>query len=248
MDLLRDYGSESSSEDENKLTDVQVVSSWHGTTSKGAEIVPLKKANSGTFIRSVSHVPGNWAGHIFCETPCCEEWQQEMADSVLRFQQYLHGIGFQGKELFSHTDGQIHLSLSRPFSLQLSMIESFIKQLRSRVTHLPGSTARVRPSSEEILINDDKTRSFWSWPVEANDTLLALVEEIDTVLNMYDQPPYYDPPKFHISVASVFGNISTSLTDASSQSTSCKGVPFYLPIHTICCTFGTTKEYKINLL
>ena len=83
-----------------------------------------------------------------------------------------------------------------------------------------------------------------------NPTLLAIVEEINAVLISYKQTPYYDPPLFHISVASVVGNLLLKATDNKEVDDKKKTVGSAhkaLRVDQIHCTFGTTKHYSITL-
>ena len=60
---------------------------------------------------------------------------------------------------------------------------------------------------EIVLLNEEKSRSFWCWKVYPNATLLRLVGHVDSVLKSYNQPLYYRPAHFHVSTASYPGNI-----------------------------------------
>ncbi|OEU19760.1 hypothetical protein FRACYDRAFT_268083 [Fragilariopsis cylindrus CCMP1102] len=66
---------------------------------------------------------------------------------------------------------------------------------------------------EIVLMNDEKTRSFWCWNVYPNATLRRLLAHVDAVLKTYNQPIYYRPARFHVSVASFPGNILEKLAD-----------------------------------
>ena len=280
MDLLQDYGSENSSSDEEGPPPPASVTSIHDDDDnrsqpnkkrknrKAIEIVSFQNVSPSTiFVRSVPHIPGNWAGHLFCPVPNDSSgWHTDiMTESVLRFQQHLENdFGeFGGTQIISHVPPNennartlptiipMHLSLSRPFALQLSSLESFVTKLQQRLQHLPATTLRVHPTAERILVNDDRTRSFWTWPVDANPTLMAILEEIDAVLQAYKQPTYYDPPLFHISLASVVGDleaISTKNIQNSSPKPSTANKSLYMTVNQIHCTFGTTKHYKMDLL
>lgn len=235
MDLIGDYGSDD--EDRNNS---------HTTKAKKRliEIVPSLQVPYDTFVRSVPHTAGNWTGHVYCTIPQVA-WTECMEESVRRFQEHLQqDCSFSDLQLISHLDQEIHMSLSRPFVLQLSSISSFVDKLRKRLTQLPSTTLKVNANKEKILVNDEKTRSFWTWPMDANPILLAIVEEINAVLHSYNQPPYYDPPIFHISLASVVGELKTKIKGTSTI----KAIaPRALRVHQIHCSFGKTKHFSFDL-
>lgn len=181
----------------------------------------------------------------------------------------------------------LHLSLSKQFSLQVAQIESFVRQLSNLVGQEHVTSLHIdSPSASElrslwkngridqmILLNDEKTRSFFCWEVHPNATLKRIVTHIDTVMKSYKQPVYYQPAKFHVSVASFPGNLLEQLdsinndaasvpkettassrvpeddedddSSSSSESTSCESC--FIPVRELHCTMGTTKEYLIRL-
>lgn len=70
---------------------------------------------------------------------------------------------------------------------------------------------------DAVLLNDEKTRSFLCWKVRPNATLRRIVAHVDNLMKSYNQPVYYEPAKFHISIASFPGNIAESLAAYSSE-------------------------------
>jgi len=150
----------------------------------------------------------------------------------------------------------IHVSLSRPFALQLPSMESFVEKLQSRLQHFPPLTLAFRPSHARVLVNDSGTRSFWVWPMDTTTAtttstqLLAMVQEINAVLGMYNQPPYYDPPIFHISLASVVGNVLEKNPQEPPPAAAVDEEEplFRMRLTQIHCDFGGNQRlYKINL-
>lgn len=61
-----------------------------------------------------------------------------------------------------------------------------------------------------LLVNDEKTRSFLTVGVGVgcDERLRRLVASVDAVLERYRQPTYYADPKFHVSVASLRGDVA----------------------------------------
>jgi Uncharacterised conserved protein len=134
------------------------------------------------------------------------------------------------------------LSLSRPFYLQEASIESFVSILRDRLQYQQAFSLKV-PNQGMCLVNEDRNRSFWALPVETSDDLVATVHAVNEALQHFNQLTYYDPPLFHVSVASVPLLLPELSTFKDSQ---CHGSN-QLPVRSICCTFGSTKDIEIPL-
>jgi hypothetical protein len=100
--------------------------------------------------------------------------------------------------------------MSKYFSLQVPQIDTFARRLADlvRQEHYMNLFVDI---DEIVLMNDEKTRSFWCWNVYPNATLRRLLAHVDTVLKLYNQPIYYQPARFHVSVASFPGNILEKL-------------------------------------
>jgi hypothetical protein len=238
-------------------------------------IVSDREAQSQSlFVRAQPHVRGNWAGHVFVRIPISSSsttsttgtaapsdssdsssvsadeseadssWQSAVNESVAMFRDDLERAGYTGT-LVPHE--HCHLSLSRPFYLQVASIDSFIQKLTERLQLCPVTTVRILASNNykykdgddddddkssksnkqkqqsNILVNDDQTRSFWTWPVlhqqQSNAALLQIVQAVNAVLKIYNQPVYYDPPHFHVSLASFVSSASAS-TQSSTTNTS----------------------------
>jgi hypothetical protein len=171
--------------------------------------------NKTLFVRSQPHVPGNWAGHVFVKlaphaSSSAAVWQEAEAKGLDRIRNRLES-SYNGSScvVVVHEPMNWHVSLSRPFYLQAAFIDSFVKELgQSLATSAVATsrTVRILPHECTLLVNDDKTRSFWVWPVQPS--LEDLVRIVDRVLLLYKQPTYYQPAHFHISVASVPEDLS----------------------------------------
>lgn len=108
-----------------------------------------------------------------------------------------------------------HLSLSRTVYLRSYHMEPFVADLGKALAWARAFTFRLawrrgRGGGEGLLVNDDRSRSFVTVPVEegGEGRLRQLVESVDEVLVKYRQPPYYRGALFHISVAAVKGDVS----------------------------------------
>lgn len=230
------------------------------------KILPSSQAPADLFVRSIPHKRGHWSGHIrvpvkFSGSISSLIGPEAVSSSVHKFQKQLEKSGIEGT-LIQHES--IHFSLSKYFSLQLGSIESFVKNLTSRLAVERFSmSSLVVDTSGIVLVNDEHTRSFYGWRVCPNPCLLRILQHVDDTLSSYNQPKYYDPPIFHISLASIAGDVSFVMNDnesdddhhSSSSSSSDNNddgdndVPaaLHLKLDEIQCKFGTTKQFSIRL-
>lgn len=220
-------------------------------------IIHASEASSTIFVRNIPHRRGHWSGHITVPITSCLKGTRDVSRSVRQFQRKLELCGNSGT-IVEHDN--YHLSLSRYFTLQIASIEPFVSRLSQRLKGIYRTRLFVESTMGSLLVNDDKTRSFWGWKVQPNETLRYLVRCVDEVLDCYNQPPYYDPPIFHISLASYAGNLQNideceSSSDGSSNDDDDGDNDDNLeqmtldsiPVHEIHCKFGTTKNYIIPL-
>jgi len=198
------------------------------------DVISSSKAqDSNIFSRSIPHRRGHWAGHVkiplltkassspsssFTFTDDDDLLRARKNNNVKTFRDLLERQGISGT-IVEHD--YLHLSLSKQFSLQAAHIEPFVRQLTNLVRQEHPTSLRVESMSaselrsiwdtgsinEIVLLNEEKTRSFLCWKVRPNVTLKRIVSHIDTVMKNYNQPVYYKPAKFHISIASFPGNI-----------------------------------------
>lgn len=239
MDLIADYSSDEGEGESHEQH--QGVKRRRGCVKNlSADDVP-----SDIFERIVPHVRGNWAGHVFCslmENDREGEWKQHAEVAIERFRIALEESGWSGT-VVSH--GQLHVSLSRPFFLQLASIESFQRELQDALSHERDFVLQM--DEELILSNDEGTRSFFGWKLTRNPALNRIVGQIDAVMLKYKQQVYYDPPIFHVSLASVQGKLFDNVL-GNLEETGDDEIPESLVrARKISCTFGTTKRLDIPL-
>lgn len=243
------------------------------TTSSSSSSSSLKKrrierisshsheAVSALFVRTTPHIRGNWAGHVFCQV----QVSRSSESSVLIFQRALEQVGWSGT-LVTHDD--LHISLSRPFVLQEANINSFVHEIRQELMGVPATTLHV--TNHIVLVNENSTRSFWCWALSTNPTMIRIIASIDLILAKYHQPPYYHPPTFHVSLASIPGLVPSQCSWTTNQNTSSKCVSNCyneddsppsesdsddeetdsnntVRVDHVLCTFGNTKRFSIQL-
>jgi len=229
-------------------------------------IISSEEAPTDLFQRSVPHRRGHWSGHIFIPLTLNIPTIRAMRHSIHHFQTLLETQGYSGT-VVQHSI--YHISLSKYFSLQLHFIEPFVQKLRLLLSMEYISRIFFHPQQQQsphILLNDDKTRSFWSWKVYPDTHLKKLVSHIDSILNEYDQPTYYEPPIFHTSLASFNGNLENfssfpsppTINDPTTESdddnvdedksdSDDADSSSVIVVNQVVCQFGTTKSYTINL-
>ena len=186
------------------------------------DIIQSREAqHSEVFSRSIPHRRGHWSGHV--KIPLLTESSSSLSSSssyavslqkwkkhsIGNFRKFLERRGISGT-VVEHDD--LYISLSKYFSLQVAQIDTFSRRLADLVQQEHSMNLYV-DMDEIVLLNDEKTRSFWCWNVYPNATLRRLLAHVDAVLKTYNQPIYYRPARFHVSVASFPGNILEKLAD-----------------------------------
>lgn len=271
MDLLHLIDSSSDNEDDTTASKGQQVQIEENPDSKcpndnhllakkakqaSITIVSSSQAYPPLFKRSIPHRQGHWAGHVMIPVKLFSP--SFIRSSVQQFKRRLERNGYSGI-VVEHEE--IHISLSKHFSLQVSNLESFVKQLKRRLEK-EHPTKLFVDTSGNILVNDERTRSFWGWSVQPNDSLRRILAQVDSVLEKYNQPPYYENPIFHISLASMAedlahlnksaGEESDNADNDSSESSDDDDDDVYtndntIPVDRILCKFGNKKTFEIML-
>jgi 2'-5' RNA ligase len=214
----------------------------------GSVDIVLSSEAPNIFVRSVPHRRGHWSGHVLVPITCFAE--TSIRKSVVKFQRRLEKQGYSGT-VIQHA--HFHLSLSMYFSLQLTFVDSFVQQLTKRLNQ-ERSTRLYINKRAGVLVNDEKTRSFWGWKIQPNNILKRMVQHVDDVLKNYSQPPYYDPPIFHVSLASFAGNLedfehtyNEEPASSEEESEDDDETDCCIQVDQVHCKFGTTKNYIIDL-
>ena len=146
----------------------------------------------------------------------------------------------------------LHISLSRPFYLQQQSISSFVEHVRKVLAPHSPIPVTFDLSNPEILVNDEKTRSFLTIPAaqsSQNAPIIRMIRSIDTVMKRFGQSEYYEEAKIHTSIASVSGDVRDVLAGTLQRGDFEVGgdnrATFMLD--RVMLTFGTTKEHCILL-
>lgn len=169
------------------------------------------------------------------------------------------GIPTEEVEIADRPAIPLHLSLSRPFYLQQHSIAPFIDRLGRELTFLTPVPVLLDPTRPEILVNDQKTRTFLSIPVTGGTSagVVRMIRIVDEVLVKFGQPVYYKEPRVHVSIASIPGNVNSKSEDLERWNEvlreQCKngnhssGGAITFMIDRISCTFGNTNHHSFPL-
>jgi hypothetical protein len=235
--------------------------------ASGPDDTRLNESVTGLFTRTVPHRVGNWAGHVFLDVTSTLRNPSDPDDQIGAFaercRRVLQDFEQSGVLVAPHPTASFHVSLARPFYVHIACIDSFVRQLRIRLESRIADAFRgennrtalipIVSSKPVVLVNEEKTRSFFAWSVVSNHILRELVKVVDEVMDLYRLSHYYDPPTFHVSVASFPGDLSMireRLEDTLRLDSGCDrtrpGI-LYHRVASVHCTFGTTKAFQIPL-
>lgn len=109
------------------------------------------------------------------------------------------------KTILQHCNGleeieEQHISLSRTIYLKQHELDSFVQFIRSSTENLPSFDLSFAKIAQ--LTNDEKTRSFVTLEVGYGyNELVDCLKQVDQVMRKFNQPVFYDPPRFHTSIA-----------------------------------------------
>lgn len=96
-------------------------------------------------------------------------------------------------------DIPVHISLSRGFGLRIHQIEPFMAQLARAVGAVYRFTLIL--SRPFVFPNDDGSRTFFALSVEDGcDSVLKLIQAVDSAVTAFHQPEYYKDPTPHASL------------------------------------------------
>lgn len=197
MQSIADY--DSSDEEEEQVKKVGVKRSLtcqgsHGEKSSKMPKLPAffstdptpatnEKSQHKGKVRSVPHRVNSWATYVYFQVDLAEDKQ-----TILK-----HCVGLEEIE-------QQHISLSRTIYLKMHELDSFVQNIRLILQHTPSFDISFAQMAQ--LTNDEKTRTFVTLEVGSGyNELLHCVKRVDKVVKSFHQPEFYDPPRFHTSIA-----------------------------------------------
>ena len=216
------------------------------------------------FLRTVPHIDGNWSGFVCIPLGGVLSHHQGFQIFVNSYQEALErkysnhnsNIKFD-TVVHNHSQLDLHISLSKVFYLQSAVLNSFERELRERLRFqhqfsivLDSESIDDGKVNVEVLVNDERSRTFFSLPVVMGcENIKRLISCADEVLRKYQLAPYYESPKFHVSFASMLGDVSgldlgLDLDDLDDDFQHAK---IALLVNKIKCKLGNTKLLCIDL-
>jgi hypothetical protein len=168
-------------------------------------------------MRTFPHVEGNYPGFIYIEFSVDDI--SKVADEATSWAESV----FSPRTVVRIPQEDLHISLSRTFALRRPQIEPFMKQLKLRVGRERTFTAVLKGAS--LYSNEEGSRSFVGVNLTyGQEYLKALTRGVDSVMQKFSLPGYYDNPSFHVSVAWTLGGLPKDAPTACEEDGVCTAV------------------------
>jgi hypothetical protein len=110
--------------------------------------------------------------------------------------------------------GQLHISVTRTFPVPRALLVRFTRAMCSAIGELELDAFKVVLDLKPcLLVNDTETTTFLAFAVDdrhpGNEKLSDVSGALDRVLAKLGLPVYYEPARFHVSVAWAAGNLTS---------------------------------------
>eukprot|EP00742_Colponemidia_sp_Colp-10_P003391 GILJ01003611.1.p1 GENE.GILJ01003611.1~~GILJ01003611.1.p1 ORF type:complete len:264 (+),score=30.65 GILJ01003611.1:794-1585(+) len=214
MDLLAGYSS-----DEEEQDSVDNTSRLPSAASFFSPALPQHPKEGPTRHhgrkRTFEHVEGQFATHIYIAVPAAAV--EELTGRAIHALQQASGETSPAVNLLNCKE--LHLSLSRTFTVQFHLIEPLLARLQQELCRSPPLGAfSVSVRDVELFSNDERTRWFSSLSVlHGRSEIINLIGRVDAALKLFGLPVYYQDPLPHVTVAWTLSPIpETSLVTSSS--------------------------------
>ncbi|KAG8904202.1 poly(U)-specific 3'-to-5' RNA exonuclease [Tulasnella sp. 403] len=146
--------------------------------------------------RTQPHVDGQFVAHVYIPVRLGGKLKLVLGDLLNRVVGAIPAV----YPLFDKSQSKLHISLSRPVYLRAHQRDDFkreVKKIIQSVTTFDASIARLA-----TFVNDENTRAFLSMEVGAgHEKLKEIVDALTPHIRSLRQQPYYEAPRFHISIA-----------------------------------------------
>ncbi|KAL8593124.1 hypothetical protein ACOMHN_018050 [Nucella lapillus] len=177
---------------------LSMFGSHHGNKSEDP-------SQHGGRVRSFPHMEGNWASHVYISVTPDERWNKLVDDLLL----CLRPLNFERMD-------DLHISLSRTVCIRHHWIQPLTESLKENYQQMDSCLCDV--GCMKLYTNDEKTRTFFSVEVEAEDTLLMqYVATADACLREFNLPPFYQNPSFHISLLWCVGDVVSQIPEKTKE-------------------------------
>jgi hypothetical protein len=156
-------------------------------------------------LRSWPHIKGNYASFASFPLLCPAAALEPLVSAALE-KVPPHIPVF---EPFAAAD--LHISVSRTFPVPKPQLVRFTRLMCSAISEAELSAFKVVLESKPcLLVNEAGTTTFLAFTVDVrhsgHEELLQVSSTMDAVLAKLGFPLFYEPPRFHVSVAWATGN------------------------------------------
>ncbi|ORZ01323.1 hypothetical protein BCR43DRAFT_469908 [Syncephalastrum racemosum] len=189
MQSLVDYDS-SSDEDDQPAPSLPPLPSFFSRIQEPSRSPLEQDVDHQGRIRSVPAAKDSWPTHVYIRVPVSEELRQ-ITDHCCRSEKLVHS---------NLPENYLHVSLSRCLYLKRDQLDTFADAVRQAVSLY--STFQLAFAQISVLTNEQQTRSFVTAEVGAGyNELESLLAPIDSIVQRFGHAKFYQPPRFHVSVA-----------------------------------------------
>ncbi|KAL1752440.1 hypothetical protein FB107DRAFT_219936 [Schizophyllum commune] len=151
-------------------------------------------------IRSVPHVDGQWACHVY--VPVTLKPRSALRDVLEDAIQSAKTANMSAFHTFWDAETprpELHISLSRPIFLRAHQREDLKRAVKRVARETQGFSTSF--TSFSVLTNDENTRAFLTVDVGAgHPELAAMTANLTPYLRSIRQQEYYSDPKYHASI------------------------------------------------
>ncbi|KAJ8939036.1 hypothetical protein NQ318_012634 [Aromia moschata] len=219
LSLISSYGSDSSDDDVPgpRVSTKRLQKDDEEFCSKKLKRLPLPnyiiKDNEGSNhdheddpalhggrIRTFSHERGNWATYVYIpfeNHDCIRELIATMKNTIP------DNIGIKEADDF-------HISLTRTVILRHHWINEFVNSVKLATSSFKRFV--ILFDGLKIYCNEERTRTFIGLQIRTgHDSLVKIVEALDTCLGEFNLQPFYKDPSFHMSIAWCVGDFEEEL-------------------------------------
>jgi len=180
---------------EEKVESIPLPSTVLTMFDKTKEQEELDEAQHQGRIRSFPHEKNNWASFIYVDVSDLD------LDEIRNF---------LVTELEVEPTEDVHVSLSRTVSLRHHWIDPVIQGITNGVKDIDRFTIKL--DKLQVYCNDERTRTFVGLQATTGiRQLTKLTQVVNTVFQEFSLPKFYNPPKFHVSLAWCLGDRTKEL-------------------------------------
>ncbi|KAF2898874.1 hypothetical protein ILUMI_07302 [Ignelater luminosus] len=158
-------------------------------------------SHHGGRIRSFPHERGNWVTYVYIPY---EPTDTLLSDIITRIINTLPYLNMQAINDF-------HISLTKTIILKHHWINSFIESIRIKTQMIKKFI--IMFNTLNVYCNEERTRTFIGLDIKSGyDTLCKLVEHLDSCMDEFNLPHFYENPSFHMSLVWCVGDYENEIS------------------------------------